>query len=106
MYDNLITLINEQTEGWDEVGNPITNEVERKLFAEIKSIGQSEFYQAAISDLRPEAKFIIADYLDYQGEKILEYNEYGGVRVQRYSVIRTYRTGNELEIICRKELGR
>ena len=105
MYDNLITLIKEQTEGRDEVGNPITNEVERKLFAEIKSIGQSEFYQAAISDLRPEAKFIIADYLDYQGEKILEYTEYGGVRVQRYSVIRTYRTGNELEIICRKELG-
>lgn len=105
MYDNLITLLKEQTEGRDEVGNPITNEVKRELFAEIKSIGQSEFYQAAISGHRPEAKFIIADYLDYQGEGILEYAEYGGARAQRYRVIRTYRTGNELEIICRKELG-
>ena len=105
MYDNLITLINEQTEGRDEVGNPIKNETKRVLFAEVKSIGQSEFYQAASSGLRPEAKFIIADYLDYQGEKILEYAEYGGSRAQRYRVIRTYRTGNELEIICRKELG-
>lgn len=105
MYDNIIALISEQTEGRDEVGNPIKKETKRELFAEVKSIGQSEFYQAAVSGFRPEAKFIIADYLDYQGEKILEYAEYRDTEAQRYSVIRTYRTENELEIICRKELG-
>lgn len=105
MYDSVITLILEQNEGRDEIGNPIKKEVKRELFAEVRSIGQSEFYQAAVSGMQPEAKFVIADYLDYHGEQILEYSGYESETMQRYSVIRTYRTGNELELTCRKELG-
>lgn len=65
----------------------------REVFCALRSIGQSEFYQAYATDYRPELKFVLADYLDYNGETLIEYE---GVA---YSVIRTYRTGQELEIV-------
>lgn len=106
MYDEIITLVKEITTGRDDIGNPIKETEEREVFAERYSIGQNEFYNAAVSGMRPEAKFIIADYMDYYGEEILEYAEYGYEKKQRYSIIRTYRKGNELEITCRREMGK
>ncbi len=65
------------------------------VFAELKSIGQSEFYQAQTAGKKPEIKFKLTDYMDYQGQKYLIHD---GVR---YSILRTYRTQtNELEITC------
>ena len=57
------------------------------------SIGLTEFYQAQATNYRPELKFVLADYLDYQGETYIRYNR------DLYVVIRTYRTGQELEIV-------
>lgn len=65
------------------------------IFAEIKSIGMKEFYQAQTAGSKPEIKFIITDYMDYQGQEYLIHDNI------RYKVLRTYRTGNnELEITC------
>ena len=80
------------TETTDEYGRQSIVESVRQIFAEVRSITQSEFYQAAATGLKPEYKFVIADYLDYQGEQFVEYNSV------RYSVKRTYRTGYALEI--------
>lgn len=66
-----------------------------EIFAEILSISQTEFYQAQTSDKKPEMKFKITDYLDYDGQKYLIHE---GIR---YKIMRTYRTkNNELEITC------
>lgn len=65
-----------------------------EVFAELKSISQSEFYQAQTAGEKPEIKFKLTDYMDYQGQKYLIHE---GIR---YTVLRTYRTGNELEITC------
>lgn len=62
------------------------------VFCAIRNIGQKEFYEASALDVYPEIKFVLADYLNYNGEKLLEYNN------QMYRVLRTYRTGQELEI--------
>ena len=71
---------------------PVTR-TDREIFAEVKSIGTKEFYEAATAGMKPEIKFVIQDYLDYEGEKELSFN---GVR---YQVIRTYRAqNNQLEI--------
>ncbi len=65
------------------------------VFAELKSIGQSEFYQAQTAGQKPEIKFKLTDYMDYQGQRYLIHE---GIR---HTVLRTYRTGgNELEITC------
>lgn len=72
---------------------PVTRS-DRSVFALRKSVGTKEFYEAAASGMRPEIKFILQDYLDYQGEKELAYDGF------RYEVIRTFRTqNNQLEII-------
>ena len=67
-------------------------EYTREVFGGVRSIGQSEFYQAYATDVHPELKFVLADYLDYNNETLVEHNG------QRYRILRTYRTGQELEI--------
>lgn len=72
-----------------EYGKP---ESKREVFCGFRSIGMREFYAASTTDFHPEAKLVLADYLDYDGETLADYNG------QRYRIIRTYRTGQELEL--------
>lgn len=96
--NDLLTLIQTVT-GVDEYGDPITTETAREVFAGLRSIGQKEFYQAQAVGLQPELVFVLADYLDYDDEPLAEHNG------QRYRVLRTYRTGQELELVCYREVN-
>ena len=80
----------------DENGDPVSKKkLSGVTFAEIRSIGQSEFYQAQTSGIKPEIKFVISDYMDYQNQMYLIHGDI------RYTILRTYRTNtNELEITC------
>lgn len=71
-------------------------ETTRTVFAALRSIGQAEFYAANAQDIHPEAKFVLADYLDYEGETFAEHNG------QRYRILRTFRTGLELELVVER----
>ena len=119
MYNDVIYLIKE-TRMVDEHGDMVPTQTERAVFAQVKSIGQSEFYQAAAVGLRPEIKFVIADYLDYDEEKKLRYTPFppevnpsdnlapslgeypSNTTTDEYEILRTYRTGNALEIVCNR----
>jgi SPP1 family predicted phage head-tail adaptor len=98
MYDEIIYFCdlkpgNEK----DDYGDPIEKEIRtQEIFAEKKSISQTEFYQAQTAGSKPEIKFIIPDYLEYNGQAHLIHAE------MRYKILRIYRkTGsNELEITC------
>ena len=92
----VITLIRLDTAP-DEYGDPVITETRRDVFAEQMSIGQKEFYQAHAVGLQPEVKFRLTDYLDYENEPCVDYAG------QRYRVLRTFRTGQELEIVCYRE---
>ncbi len=87
MVDEVATLIKRVYSDGD------WKETNRQVFCGIRSIGQSEFYQANATTYRPELKIVLADYLEYAGETIVEYNG------QRFRVVRTYRVGLELEIV-------
>lgn len=104
MFDKVIKLVAE-TQTTNKYGDTITTETVRNVYAEEKSISQSEFYQAQTAGLKPEIKFVIADFLDYQGEAILRYTPYGGVE-EDYSIIRTYRDGIRLEIVCMRGIDK
>lgn len=67
-------------------------ETRREVLCGIRSIGMGEFYSSSATDYHPELKLILADYLDYDDETLADYN---GVR---YRILRTYRTGQELEL--------
>ena len=64
----------------------------REVLCGLRSIGHTEFYEAYATELRPELKFVLADYLDYNGETLVQHEG------TLYRVLRTYRTGMELEL--------
>lgn len=100
MYDEIIELISISKEK-NQYGDILESEKGKKVFAEIESIGRAEFYQAQARGFKPEVKIKIPDYLDYSGEQKIKCAQYGKA-METYQVIRTYRTGNELEIICKR----
>lgn len=76
----------------NEILNLLTEDSHRYVFCALRSIGTSEFYQAQATNMTPELKFVLSDYLDYHGEL---YAEYEGTI---YRIMRTYRTGLQLEL--------
>ena len=97
---NDILLLIQQTPGEpDEFGDITYKETPRQVFCRKASIGQKEFYQAHAVGLQPEIKFVLADHLDYEGEQLVEH---GG---QLLRVLRTYRSGRSLEIVCYREVN-
>ena len=96
--NEVLTLI-QQTQGVDDYGDPVITETTREVLAKLGSIGQKEFYQAHAVGLQPELKFVLADYLDYEGEALVEHNG------RRYRVLRTYRKGQELELTVYREVN-
>lgn len=94
---DVITLIT-QTITTDTYGNEVATETERTVYCEVDSISQTEFYAAANTELNPEYRFTIF-FGDYQGEDLVKFNG------ARYSVYRTYRTGDDLELYTERKIG-
>ena len=94
---DVITLV-AQTITTDQYGNEVATEVETTVFCEVDSITQTEFYQAANTELNPEYKFTIF-FGDYSGQPIVIYN---GVR---YAIYRTYRADDNLELYVERKIG-
>ena len=80
----------------NEVITLIKGDTRREVFCRLQSIGQSEFYEASAQDFYPEMKFILADYLEYDNERLIDYDG------RRFRVLRTYRTGQELELVVQR----
>ena len=76
----------------NEVITLIEGDSRREVFCGLRSVGHAEFYEAHAVSYHPELKFVLADYLDYEGETLVKYG------ADLYRVIRPYRTGQELEI--------
>lgn len=98
MFDSVIKFLTESNT-INDYGDTVTQVTERPVFAEVKSVSQSEFYQAMANGLKPEIKFVIADFYDYQNEKKLRYTPFGGSE-EEYTILRTYRNNVNLEIVC------
>lgn len=98
MFDDRIILLTE-TEIVNKYGDTVRTVQEKPVFAEVRSISQTEFYQAQANGLKPEIKFVIADFLDYDGQMRLKYTPFGGTEAV-YDVLRTYRNKINLEIVC------
>lgn len=94
---DVITLVSQEIT-LDDYGNEETTDIENTVFCEVASITQTEFYAAADTQLNPEFRFTVF-FGDYNGEQIVIYN---GVR---YSIYRTYRTGDDLELYVERKIG-
>lgn len=100
MNKDVITLISSQNDV-NQSGDIEKVTEEREVFARVKSIGYSEFYQAQAAGLRPNLTFVLSDYMDYNNEQRIKYND------KLYTVIRTYKveSKNELEIVVTAEIN-
>ena len=94
MFNDVIELL--EVREFTGYGAELQREISgrRKVYANVKTVGYREFYQAAANGLKPTLVFTIALYWEYQGEKMIEYNG------ELYDVIRMYRTkdGENAEI--------
>ena len=98
MFDKVAYFV-KTTEELDQYGDTIITRSEREVYVDEISIGQSEFYQAHAVGLKPEIKLKLADREDYQGEKIVKYEE------REYPILRTYKDGTRLEITLRGDVN-
>lgn len=78
----------------NSIGDTVESTSSRTVYANKKSIRQSEFYQAMAHNLKPELMFEVKS-IDYQGEVKLVYNS------KTYQIIRTYdKNGETTELVC------
>lgn len=87
--NEILTLV---SRALDDYGN-VVDETLREVFCRLESVSRTEFYQAQATNLRPELVFVLPDYLEYDGEYLCIYEN------AWYRVIRTYRKGQELELV-------
>lgn len=73
----------------NQYGVWVDNTTERKVFAEVTSVGQSEWFEGGRQGLNPQFRFRMFAY-DYQGESLLKYNN------TIYSIYRTYVDKDEI----------
>lgn len=91
-WSDVVELVGE-TFTENDMGDIIPNESRSKVFANKKSIRQSEFYQAQATGLKPAIAFEIHSAEYGEQEKLL-YNK------KTYNIIRTYDKGEFIELIC------
>lgn len=90
----------------DTFGDLQTVETRRTVMAEEYSVGMAETYQAMAVGYRPEVKFGLTNWLDYNAEEELEYTPFGRTEPVRLSILRTYRNGDALELTCYRGVDR
>lgn len=101
--DDVVKLIS-TTYTVDEYGNQTGTDTTRTVFCKVRSVGRTEFYQAAQDNLYPSIVVSISHYKDYLGEKALLHTDWAGTE-RRYAITRTYRTGDSIELTCEEKVS-
>lgn len=87
-----------QTFTKDNLGVETPTETTRTVMCEVTSVSQAEFFAAANTELNPELRFTVF-FGDYENESVIEYNG------ARYSIYRTYRSGDYMELYAERKIG-
>jgi len=87
---DVLFLISEEPSAHGAFDKP--TETRRMVYCTVRSVGYNEYYRALENSLQPTFVFVLADYAEYEGEKICEYNG------KRYRIYRTYQTGGAIEL--------
>lgn len=110
MYNHELKLISKKIEK-DGIGNDVVIEKAKKILCKVLDVGSSEFYNAKVSGIKPEIKFVIKSF-EYEGEREVVFDG------NKYSIIRTYHAEkqgegyrrnklrfDEIELTCEKVLA-
>ena len=95
---DVCTLIAENPKAHGIFEDP--QETGRKVFCTVRSVTQSEVYQAQAVGLNPEMKLVLAHAFEYGGEKLVDFQ--GG----RHRILRTYvNEGDQIELTIQRKDG-
>lgn len=97
-----ITLIKE-TDGRNAYGDLVKVQTIRTVYAGEYSVGMNEVYQGMAVGFKPEVKFRLENWLDYQGEERVVYTPFGYSEPVNLRVLRTYTDGDAIELTCYKD---
>lgn len=95
MKNELITL-KKLTSERDEDGyvTSYDEDSSNEIFAEVKSVTRTEFYNAMRAGVAAEIAFVV-NIDEYEAQNVVDYNG------KRYYVVRTYATSiSDIELIC------
>lgn len=96
--DKIIYLLQNTTDT-NTMGDIINTIKEIKRYAEIESIGQRQFYQAAAVGLKPEFVCTIWKF-EYNNEEYLKY------KGKQYKITKTYERDDEkIELTCSSQVN-
>ena len=82
----------------DDIGNQIAEEDEREIFANMFTISATEYYNAALTGLRPSLMFEIYSF-EYSGQTRLEYEG------KAYNIVRVITAGEKKRLVCEEVAG-
>lgn len=92
----VIKLLKDKEPKYDAIGNAIKQEQdERKVYAEVSSVGSNEFFKAAVQSLKASLVFKVF-FADYSNEKKVLYCN------KEYSIYRTFfnEKSDKVELYC------
>lgn len=101
MYDSIATLKQKNAPTFDEYGNEIITYTDREVYVKPRGVYSAEFYNAAQAGLKPSVTFEIAAREDYNGERLIVWQE------QEYDVIRVDWTAqrDRVRLICEERVS-
>lgn len=82
----------------DDYGVLRATESKRQVYCSVTSVTQTEWFEGGRQGLNPDKRATMF-FFDYEGEEIVELNG------TRYTVYRTYRDGDRLELYLEKRKG-
>jgi SPP1 family predicted phage head-tail adaptor len=93
MWRDVVDLVS-VTVSTNAIGDPVETETFREVYANKKSIRQSEHYQALATGLRPDLMFEVRA-IEYTDEPRLRFNS------KTYDIIRSFTKNDEIiELVC------
>jgi hypothetical protein len=99
MNKSKVAYLVSKTYTQNEYGVMERNEQKRKVYVNVSSINQNEWFEGGRNGLNPELRFTMFAH-DYQGEEVIECN---GIQ---YTIYRTYiRRKDEIELYTQKRKG-
>jgi len=88
--DDVIYLVDEEPRAHGIFDAP--EERRTMCYCKVASVGRAEFWRAFQNGIEPSLVFVLSEYADYQGQKLLIYNG------KRYRVVRSYVTEHAVEL--------
>lgn len=71
---------------------------ERMVFCQLRSVYGSEFWRAKEAGTELSVVFVLSDYREYNGERMLRWVDGGKSRY--YRIVRSYVDGYEVQLTC------